>query len=92
MNNKIALSSLAMDLKRVALAYYRGSLKTADRFLEEALKRVGEINKSEISPNIIKVLNNIEKLGSQTDKKDAAEDALMYSTLIQNAALYQKNL
>ena len=35
----IALASLAMDLKRVALGYHNGSRDTAVRFLKEAIKR-----------------------------------------------------
>ncbi len=89
MNNKIILSSLAMDLKRVALGYYRGSFRTADRFLEEALKRRKEIDDTKIKPSILKILNQIEKLGLQKQKDKAAEDALLYSTLLQNAALSQ---
>ena len=42
MDNKIILSSLAMDLKRAAIGYNRGSYIMADRFFEEALKRKKE--------------------------------------------------
>lgn len=91
MNNKIVLSSLAMDLERVALGYYRKSFIMADRFLEEALKRSQEIDRGEVKPHIAKVLNEIESLRLQKDKDKAAEDALLYSTLLQNAAI-SKNL
>ena len=40
--NNIAISSLAMDLKRVAVGYYGDSNKTARRFSQEALKRIEE--------------------------------------------------
>lgn len=85
--NKLALSSLAMDLKRVALGYYRGSDAMAERFFEEALKRRREINQKSVRPYIRKILNNLEAMKSQKPHKDIAEDALMYSTLLQNASL-----
>lgn len=87
MNNKVILGSLAMDLKRVALGYYRGSFKTADRFLEEALKRKSEIKSGSVKSYIENILSKIGYLNKLKDKKKAAEDALMYSVIIQNAAV-----
>lgn len=87
MNNKIVLSSLAMDLKRVALAYNRGSEKVAQRFMEEALKRKDEIDKTSLKTYLQKLLKKIEGLKTEKDQQKIAEDALMYSTLFQNAAL-----
>ena len=88
--NKIALGSLAMDLKRVAMGYYRRSEAMADRFLEEALKTKEEIDERSVEPHIRKILAGIKLLHrknkSCADKMDIAEDALMYSTLLQNAA------
>lgn len=90
-SNKIALSSLALDLKRVALGYYRGSDTMADRFLEEALKREKEVDRNLVKPYIRDVLDQIKSIEHRknrrsTNKMDIAEDALMYSTLLQNAA------
>lgn len=85
--NKLALSSLAMDLKRVALGYYRGSDAMAERFFEEALKRRKEINQKSVKPYVRRILNNLEAIKSQKLHKEIAEDALMYSTLLQNASL-----
>ena len=48
--NKLALSSLAMDLKRAALGLHNGSHATASRFIEEALKRKQEINSKQLAP------------------------------------------
>ncbi|MDO8620736.1 MAG: hypothetical protein Q7R31_00405 [Candidatus Levybacteria bacterium] len=87
MNNKVALSSLAMDLKRVALGYHRGSWALANRFFAEALKRRGEINKTSLKPYLIRFLKDMDKLKDERDNMKKAEDALMYSTLFQNAAL-----
>lgn len=79
-----------MDLKRVALGYYHGSNRTAERFFEEALKRKQEIDLKEVAPYITKLLYKLDKLSKELDKKKVAEDALMYSTLFQNAALKYK--
>ncbi len=84
MNNRIVLSSLAMDLKRAALGYYKGSFKTADRFLKEALNRKNEVETETVKPYLVKLLNKMELTMKKSDKKDAAEDLLMYSTLFQN--------
>ena len=85
--NQIAISSLAMDLKRVALGYYKGSRTTAERFVEEALKRTAEIPESEVKPYLQKHLQILPTILRQKDKGKLAEDALMYSTLFQNYAL-----
>lgn len=85
--NTIALSSLAMDLKRVALNCHNGSTATARRFLEEAIKRRKEIDLSTVKPYIKKLLNNLDLIVKEKDPQKKAEDALMYSTLFQNAAL-----
>lgn len=87
--NKIALSSLAMDLKRVALGYHNGSISTAERFLAEAIKRRDEVNQKKVRVYLRKILNNLDRLTFQKDRQKIAEDALMYSTLFQNAALYE---
>lgn len=85
-NNQIALASLAMDLKRVALGYHRGSVKTAKIFLGEAFKRRDEIDKTTLKSYLKKLLVKIESLRSSNDFQKTAEDALMYSILFQNAA------
>lgn len=85
--NRIALSSLAMDLKRVALGYHNGSLLTAKRFLQEAMKRKREVDLSDVKPYIKDLLVKLDRIENEKDKQKLAEDALMYSTLFQNAAL-----
>lgn len=85
--NFISLSSLSMDLERVAMGYQRGSINVANRFLEEALKRRREIDTKTIKPYIKKLLNKLDVLVQEKDIQKKAEDALMYSTLFQNAAL-----
>lgn len=86
MNNKIILESLALDLKRVSLGYHRGSIKMANRFYEEALKRRDETDMSQIKPYMKKLLKNIQIL--LNDKSRTAEDAQMLSTLVQNYATH----
>ena len=85
--NKIALSSLSMDLKRVALGYNNGSITTATRVFEEAIKRRDGVDKKQVRPYLRKILENLDELFSQKDNQKIAEDALMYSTIFQNAAL-----
>jgi hypothetical protein len=85
MKNKIALSSIAMDLKRVALGYHRGSYSMAEKFLDEALKRRREVDSSLLKPYLVKLLKDIDKIKKEKKKDKAAEDALLYSTLFQNA-------
>lgn len=83
MNNEFILESMASDLKRVALSLYRGSDLVARRFIEEARKRRNELNTKEIAPYIKKLINNL-------GKKMTPDDALMYSTLIQNYTQHKK--
>ena len=84
----IAIASLAMDLKRVALGFYQGSDKTARLFCQEALERIEEIEKQDLKPYLRKYLNKLPEVLSQKDEKKIAEDALMYSTIFQNYALH----
>jgi hypothetical protein len=84
MNNKIAIESLSMDLLRVALGYHHGSTKMADRFREEALLRVSEVETDKLNPYFRKVLKKISEILNKDDKIEIAEDALMYSTICRN--------
>lgn len=82
MKNKAILGALAMDLKRVALGYFRGSDFMAERFFEEALKRREEIDKKKLEPYLVRFLQNMEKIRKEKD----SEEALLYSTIFQNAS------
>lgn len=84
MNNKVILESIAMDLKRVALGYNRGSFAMAKRFSEEALKRRQEIQLQEVKPYMKALLHVLSSMLENTDTQKVAEDALMMSTLLQN--------
>lgn len=84
--DKLLLSSLAMDLKRVALGYYRKSDRMADKFLQEVVRRKKEINLEKVDISTKKLLQGLDKIMNESNDAKA-EDALMYSTLFQNAAL-----
>jgi hypothetical protein len=88
MENKVILASLAMDLKRVALGLYRKSDNVADRFLDEAMKRKDEVNMQDLLPYMKTIIEQVSTLSTQ-DALQKAEDALMYSTRIQNYVLYK---
>ncbi len=90
MNNKIVLASLAMDLRRVAVGYNRGSKIMAERFFVEALKRKQDIDITSIKPYLRILLKQFPSIKNQKDNMEIAEDALMYSTLFQNAAVKYK--
>ena len=83
----VSLSSISMDLERVAMGYQRGSVTMANRFLEEALIRRSEIDKNQAKPHIKKLINALDGVMREKDIQKKAEDALMYSVLFQNAAL-----
>lgn len=87
--NKIALSSLAMDIKRIALGYHRKSFTMANRFAKEAIRRKKEIDSKTVKPYVKKLLTKFENSLHEKDKQKAAEDLLTYSTLFQNAALHE---
>jgi hypothetical protein len=82
MKNKQILGALAVDLKRAAVGYFRGSTPMAERFFAEALKRRDELNQEEMKPYLIKFLQDMEKIKAEK----GAEDALLYSTIFQNAS------
>ncbi len=86
-SEKIILSSLALDLKRVAQGYARGSNNMAVRFLDEALRRKSEAMTLDLKPYLKSLLKKVGELKNINDLNRRAEDALMYSTLFQNASL-----
>ena len=89
MDNKSILGALAMDLKRVALGLHRGSSVMADRFFLEVMKRKNEIPLDTVPPYMQKILRHLDSFGTNRTER-TAEDALMYSTLIQNYAVQKE--
>lgn len=84
--NFLALSSLAMDLKRVSLASFNGSYQTANRFADECNKRVQEVDTKQIKQYLRNVLTKVPLI--LKDKERITDDALMYSTIIQNYVVH----
>jgi hypothetical protein len=85
MKNKAIFGALAMDLKRAAFGYFRGSTLMAKTFFAEALKRRDELDEKEIKPYLLKFLLKLDDLRKEKAER-AAEDALFYSTIFQNAS------
>lgn len=85
-DQKLAVESLAMDLKRIALGLYRGSYAMANRFKDEALKRELELENQQPDSYLRKLLERTRQV-LLNQNPDSAEDALMYSTLFQNYRL-----
>jgi hypothetical protein len=83
MKNKLALASLAMDLRRVAMGYHRGSDQMAKCFFAEAMKRRNEIDVMSVKPYVRQLLIKLDSIRSS---EEYAEDLLTYSVLFQNAA------
>lgn len=90
MNSSQILGALALDLRRVAQGYYRGSKTMAVRFAKEARERKKELQNADLKPYLKKLLSKLEDVLSEKDHKKLAEDALMYSVLFQNAAVKRK--
>lgn len=86
--SQLKLAALSMDLKRVALSYHTNSMQTGLRFAEESMKKVKRIERRDLPDYIQKLLERVETVLGQEDKQKVAEDALMYSTMLQNAALH----
>jgi hypothetical protein len=85
--DKLKLAALSMDLKRVALGYHGQSIPTAERFVAESLKKSKALNQKELPSYVVKIIHRMEEILSDPDKQKVAEDALMYSTILQNAAV-----
>lgn len=85
-----SLAALALDLKRISLGLQRGSYSMTERFIQEALKRKNELDIGSLKPYIQKLIVRMEDSLKASDNQKKAEDALMYSTLFQNAALRKK--
>lgn len=87
--NKIALASLSMDLKRVALGTNRGSFEMANKFKIEAIKRLEEIDSRNVEPYLQEIMKRVGKMLSSRDNSRLAEDSLMYSVIVQNYVLFK---
>lgn len=90
MNANQILGALALDLRRVAQGYYRGSETVAVRFTQEAKKRKEELQNVDLKPYLQKLLSKMDDMFSEKDHKKLAENALMYSILFENAVVKGK--
>ena len=86
MDTKILTAALSMDLLRVAIGLHQGSLKMAERFREEALKLSDSLENMPCDDYLKRLVRNSKKVLNRKDDK-VAEDALMYSVLLQNFAV-----
>jgi len=86
MNNKILLESIALDLKRIAMAYHTNSFKTAARFYTEVQKRREMLTNDHLPKSVIMLFVAMDKHMQRNDTKRNAEDALMYSTIFLSLA------
>ncbi len=84
------LSSLSMDLHRAAMGYQRGSDTMAERFVREARKRIGEVDRGAVDPTLTDALDKCTSLLDHTNVNDNASQILFYSVYFQNEALKHK--
>lgn len=85
-----SLASLAMDLNRVAIGLHRDAKVMAKRFFQEALARKSEIDLDSVPTYIGNILIDLEKRKGNIDKQ-FADDALMYSILLENFTVKRLN-
>ena len=86
---RIALLSLASDLKRITQSIQRNSHANAQRFTSEAEKWLIKAQKNS-SPSTLKLLKNIDTTLKEKNDLKKAESCLMYSVLLQNRAISKK--
>lgn len=84
------LGPLALDLRRVAQGYYRGSEVMALKFVQEVKIKKKDLQNASLKPYLHELLLKIDDIFEEKDHKKLAEDALMYSVLFQNAAVAKK--
>lgn len=84
MNTHQLIGAISADLKRIAQAYQNNSTDTAERFIQEVLETQKEINTSEVEPYIQKIIKRLDRILTNSNSEELAEDALTYSTILQN--------
>lgn len=80
------LESISLDLKRIALGIYHQSPETVLRFCAEIPKREKELTNEDLEPYLSSLIEKTNDVLKAIDSDRAAEDALMYSTLLHNYA------
>ncbi len=84
----IALSSLSMDLYRIAQAAHKGSIKTCERFLVETDRWIAEIQDTQLQPSMEQIINRVKELKTFSVDQKLAEHALVYSILLKNHVVH----
>lgn len=84
----LLIGSLSNDLFRVANLTQRGSLKGAQRFLEEAKRWSRQLSNREVKAYLKKIIDDINLANSSEITVEKAEKYLMYGILLQNYALH----
>lgn len=88
MTDQELLGSLALDLRRVAMGYHRGSDRMACMFANEARMRAEQLQDAPLAQYLAGLIGQLKRILGQRDHQKLAEDALMYSILFQNAAVH----
>lgn len=83
-NTDIILSSLSMDLYRVAINAHRGSNAVCRRFMLETNRWISELEHMDIKSPIREIISRTKELGTIPSNQDLAEHALVYSILLKN--------
>lgn len=83
MNQDKLLAALSMDLRRVATSLHVESGNNAITFTNEVRKTVELINLT-FDPRINRILRKLNEVLNNSNRSELAEDALMYSTILQN--------
>ena len=85
--NKLYLLSLSSDLTRITQSIQKGSFKNSQQFSYQAQKWLKKIDQTTLKPYMKKILKEIKKDLKQKNNLIKAEQALMYSTLVQNYSI-----
>ena|SRR6185369_4626069 len=88
-STRILVESLSMDLLRTALGLHRKSFKMAERFKQESLKGLQELESRKLKDVRLRALIKKTIQVFELNKEDMHEDLLMYSTLFQNFAIHR---
>jgi hypothetical protein len=86
----LLLGSLSNDLLRIASLTQRGSIQAAEKFYEQTDRWLIQLKDTELKPYIRKIVEDLLTT-KYTLNLASAEKFLMYSVLLQNYSLHEKN-
>lgn len=84
---KLLVGSLSNDLLRVANSTNKGSLQSANSFLQEAHRGASQLTNKNIKKYIKEIVVDVLSVTDKTLTIEKAEKLLMYSVLLQNYSL-----